>query len=603
MGPTPKTAEQPMQSTLDTPQVTKSSKKRLGGIALAVALGAAALSPVAGAADAKLACDPGFYQVISGQFASLDPNAGVYQTIGPDHSNFNAMGYRAADGLMYAIAGTNLQRIDANGVKTDMGALDMPGGSYTGDFGDDGLLHVSRGGRDWHTIDVDTMTATLIPELSQYTAVADMTNVHGKFYGVSSDGSLMMMDPAARTLTEVGMVSGLPESLKSYGAAWSTAGGNLYVGRNSGEIYQITGYTTSTPSATQVGTAPATNSNDGASCSYAAPPAGLDDVDGPTPESEPSTPESQAAADSYEENYDEISKGFVPAETQEPEPETEPEPATTETDSTYTVDDAGIGEGASCSPGADEDRLPREALLAMSEVSTPTGLYTTDFTGNGLNDFTIASGRWTEADSSLNQHHNCGYDYTVLLDKFMVENFRWESTFHGITNVNQGGVLFNQSSLNSRSGAMVVDLADGGSTLRWGSYDNAGYYQNMGSMPIAAPATGQNVTIAVEVYGTAVTIFYNGTEMTQVTAPHAGGMVGLIANLADVGFDTAVLTAMPAPATEAPATTEAPAEEAPATTEAPAEEAPATTEAPAEEAPATTEAPAEEAPATTEAPA
>lgn len=528
--------------------------RRIGTVGagmLAVALSATSIAPVAVAADATFACDPGFYQVISGQFAQLDPNSGQYETLGPDYSSYNAMGYRSADGLMYGMAGKNLQRVDANGIKTDLGALDMPSGAYTGDFGDDGLLHVSRGGRDWHKIDVDTMTATPVPELSHYTSVADIANIHGKFYGVSSDGALMEIDPTALTVREIAMISGLPSTLKAYGAAWGTAGGNLYVGRNSGEIYQITGYTGTSPKATQVGSAPATNSNDGASCALAAPPAGLDDVDGPTPESEPSTPESQEAAESYEENYDEISKGFNPAPAEpEAQPETTPEPATTETSENYDVNDAGIGEGASCTPGGDEDRPPREELLALTRVDEPTQLYNTGFDGNSLGDFKIMSGRWIEADGSLNQHHNCGYDYTALLEAFMVEDFRWEASFHGITGVNQGGLLFNQSTINSRSGAMVVDLSDGGSTLRWGTYDNAGYYQNIGSTTVAAPATGQSVTLAVEVHGTDVEIFMNGTSVATTTATHSGGMVGVIATLADVAFESSTLTALPQVAAE-----------------------------------------------------
>lgn len=547
----------------------KGTRRALGAAALTLALGASAFTPIASAEDATFACDPGFYQVISGQFAQLDPNKGEYKTLGQDYSSYNALGFRSADGLMYGMAGKNLQRIDANGTKTDLGPLDMPSGSYTGDFGDDGLLHVSRGGRTWHKIDVDAMTATPVPELSQYTAVADIANIHGKFFGVSSDGALIEIDPVALTVRELAMITGLPETLKSYGAAWGTAGGNLYVGRNSGEIYQITGYTGANPKATQVGSAPATNSNDGASCALAAPPAGLDDVDGPQSESEPSTPESKQAAESYDKNYDEISKGFTPAPTKkEPQAAPEPEPAQTETETSYDVTDAGIGAGASCTTGGDEDRPPREELLALTRVSEATRLYNTGFDGASLGDFKIASGRWDETGGSMNQHHNCGYDYTVLLEAFMVEDFRWESSFHGITGANQGGILFNQSSINSRSGAMVVDLGNGGSTLRWGSYDNAGYYTNIGSMPITAPSTGQSVTLAVEVHGTSVEIFLNGKSVATTTAPNSGGMVGLVANLADVGFESASLTALPKPAAET-----ATAEEAPASDKATSKEA------------------------------
>ena len=214
------------------------------------------------------------------------------------------MGYRIADGYVYGVGNGNLYRINASGERTTVGSLGAMPSGYTGTFGDDGLLHVSSGGKNWYTIDVDTLETTSIPELSQGMGVADITNVSGVFYGVSSKGALVRFDPTALTVESLGNVDGLPTYSGAYGAAWSTAGGNLYVGRNSGEIYQITGYSTANPVATQVGAAPSTNSNDGASCELAPPPPGLADVDGPAPETEPSTPEARAAAEQYADGYE-----------------------------------------------------------------------------------------------------------------------------------------------------------------------------------------------------------------------------------------------------------------------------------------------------------
>ena len=168
-------------------------------------------------------CDPGFYQVISGQLGELNPGAQTYETVGQDQASYNAMAYRVVDGYMYAIRGSDLLRVNAAGDIVNLGTLSIPSGSYAGDFGDDGLLHVSRGGRDWHTIDVDTLAATPIAAWSQYTAVADITNVHGVFYGVSSDGALFAYDQADYSTTEIGPVAGLPTTLKAYGCLLYTS--------------------------------------------------------------------------------------------------------------------------------------------------------------------------------------------------------------------------------------------------------------------------------------------------------------------------------------------------------------------------------------------
>ncbi len=523
---------------------------RLRNFIAAAAAGAvvAVVPTSASASSPTLACDPGFYQVIAGQLAELSPADATYNTIGPDHSNYNAMAYRNADGYLYAVKSGNLIRISADGAIETLTSLGMTG-SYTGDFGDDGLLHVSRGGRDWHTIDVDTLAVTPIPELSTYTAVADITNVHGKFYGVSSDGSLFRYDPEALTITEVGLVSGLPDELHAYGAAWATAGGNLYVGRNTGEIYQITGYSTSSPQATQVGSAPATSSNDGASCALAPVMAGLNDVDGPQPETEPSTPESQQASDDYNENYDDISAGFVESEPapSEPEPEPEPEPVQEESSTTANVQDAGIGQGAGCDPTPDEDRPQRDPLANLVSVDTSTVLFDSTFNGTSMSDFTILSGNWGIESGAMRQLNTCGFDYTSLLNSHVVNNFRWEATFSAVSTVNHGGLVFNQSSADTRSGAFLVDLAEDGTIVRWGHYDNAGYFQYAGSSSITAPAVGESVTLAVEVHGADIEIFYQGQKLADATTSSPGGMVGLVASGAEVAFEDATLTALPEP--------------------------------------------------------
>ncbi len=465
---------------------------------------------------AAFACESGFYQVISGQLARLDPGTGSYELIGDPSSGYNAIGYRNTDGFLYGIRGTELLRIDAAGTVTTVMTLPFEGGSYAGDFGDDGLLHVSRGGRDWHAIDVDTGQSTPIPALSGNYGVADITNVYGLFYGVSSSGDLIRFDPVAQTVTTVGAVSGLPASSMSYGAAWSSAGGNLYVGRNSGELFQVTGYSGSSPTATQVASTAATNSNDGASCSLAPAPEGIADVDGAEPETAPSTPEAQAAAEANEEREE----------------------------TTYTFPDAGIPDGPSCTNGIDEDRPPRSTFNAQA-VSSPTTIYTS---GNSVNlaDFEVLSGLWSVDGNSLDQSHTCGYDYTVLLRAQPLEHYVWEATVHGRDGVNQAGVLINQSSPLTRSGATLIDLAEGGSVLRWGAYDNLGYYQMIGSVPLETTNPDGGVTFAVEVHGADVQLVVSGVEIATFTADNGGGLVGLVSSRAAASFENVSLTALSA---------------------------------------------------------
>lgn len=499
------------------------SLRSVAAAAAALALTAATVSPAqaqtASDPGATFACDPGFYQVISGQLAELDPANNTYRELGAGSSNYNAMGYRIADGYMYGIRGNDLVRIDAEGVVTVIHQLDIPTGAYTGDFGDDGLMHVSRGGRDWYAVDVDTGEAVARTELSGGYGVADITNVYGVFYGVSSAGDLYRIDPNTNVVENLGAISGLPGGSLSFGAAWSTAGGNLYVGRNSGEIFQITGYSTSAPQATQVATAPSTNSNDGGSCSLARAPEGIADVDGPEPETPPSTPEAQAAAEKYQE----------------------------EGPTTYTFPSSGIPDGPSCATGVDEDRLERLAF-DPAVVSSPTVVYSS---GDSplLSDFDILSGLWTEGDETLEQTHDCGYDYSALLRSQPLSHYRWEATVGGVDGINQAGVIINQSSPLTRSGAAIVDLAEGGETLRWGLYDERGYYQAIGSTTIELGATG-SVRMQIDVHDEQVTVVVDDEFITEFTSVDGGGHVGLLSSRAAATFDDLALTALVKPEVE-----------------------------------------------------
>ncbi|MEM7095611.1 MAG: hypothetical protein AAF567_21600 [Actinomycetota bacterium] len=458
-------------------------------------------------------CDPGFYQVIAGQLNEFDPATDYYTPIGVDGPNYNGIGYRPADGFAYGSRSGKLIRLDGSGVITELGQLDR--NYYTGDFGDDGLLHLSRGGRNWIKVDVDTGTYTSVPGLDGNWNVNDIANVNGKFYGVAGNHTLYIFDPVTETVTNGGTVAGIAEN-GVFGAAWSTAGGNLYIGQNKGPIYQVTGYSNGNPVAHRVATAQATNSNDGTSCPYAPPPPGIRDVDGATSETAPSTPEGAAAQATWEDDYEE------------------------QQEAVFDIPDAGLGEGPSCDPTTDEDRLPRQVVSA-SQYSAPTTIFNSHFDSG--HDYLVISGSWEQTGSELRQVRDCGYDYTALLQTPQVANFRFETSIRGLNGLNQGGIVFNVSSEVTRSGAMVVDLADAGSVVRWGTYDDTGYYQYLGASDVQSQGTD---ILAVTQIGNSVEIEFNGEVIVQTTTANPGGYVGLLSSVSAVGFDYATVTALPA---------------------------------------------------------
>ncbi len=55
------------------------------------------------------------------------------------------------------------------------------------------------------------------------------------------------------------------------------------------------------------------------------------------------------------------------------------------------------------------------------------------------------------------------------------------------------------------------------------------------------------MTLAVEVHGADIEIFYQGQKLADATTSSPGGMVGLVASGAEVAFEDATLTALPEP--------------------------------------------------------
>jgi len=253
----------------------------LFSIALVVggALGRGGLAPAAVDATAgPFQCQPGFYQVMSGQLYELNPVTDVYTKIGSAYStSYNAMGYNVLDNYLYAMGSSgaveaHLLKIAADGSVTDLGQpTDLPLHDYiSGDMDASGNLLVQYTGTTWYAIDVSANTATSFTVTGDAGSGNDTVWIDGYLYFASGD-TLYAIDLTTDQETST-TVSGLPSSA-SYGAAWSDKPSDMFISNNAdGDIYQITGFAGSSPSATQVATGDETSDNDGAACKQAASP-------------------------------------------------------------------------------------------------------------------------------------------------------------------------------------------------------------------------------------------------------------------------------------------------------------------------------------------
>ena len=99
---------------------------------------------------------------------------------------------------------------------------------------------------------------------------------------------------------------------------------------------------------------------------------------------------------------------------------------------------------------------------------------------------------------------------------------------------------------HTRAFVPIRDLAADGAVVRWGTYDDAGYYRWGGSVPIHQPVDGSLIDIGVEVHGADVHIEIDGRIVSEIEISHVGGLVGLVATQSKAAFAGATLTALPA---------------------------------------------------------
>ncbi|MDT0559303.1 VWA domain-containing protein, partial [Ichthyenterobacterium sp. W332] len=222
-------------------------------------------------------CEPGFYQIISGQLNEYDPTDGTYNPIGPDHGSINAAGYNSEDNFIYGLDKADdetLVRLDANGQITVIGTLPSPFPSnfFAGDFDDMGNLYMynNNGGLIKIDVSVVPLTAVEIPTTGPTPGVADIAwnPADGNFYGITNNGSnILKIDVnapmTAATTTTTALSGGITSTSGSFGAAWFSSTGEFFSTNNDGGLYQI-----DIPSATGAFAVDSavTSNNDGASC-------------------------------------------------------------------------------------------------------------------------------------------------------------------------------------------------------------------------------------------------------------------------------------------------------------------------------------------------
>lgn len=250
------------------------------------------------AIDTTFGCDPSFYQVITNYLKKLDVISGTYMTLGAASSNYNGMGYNVEDGMIYGFkkidnSTINLWRLNPNGVETDLGQIATPstnyvGGNYKGDFDLEGNLY-SINGLKLGRLNVDSLPLTAY-EITLTNLNGASTNVHDiaynetfdKFYTVTKDGHLNVIDHNAATIEDLGDYGSITGTGSAFGAVWCISSGEVFFSQNStGKIFLATLDESGDPVSVELQlVGESTGNNDGAGCVQAESPFNDLDQDG-----------------------------------------------------------------------------------------------------------------------------------------------------------------------------------------------------------------------------------------------------------------------------------------------------------------------------------
>lgn len=196
----------------------------------------------------------------------------------------NGLGYNVQDNYLYALASTTsattaLYRIGQSNAES-LGPITLrTGGTLTGyavsagTIDGSGTMYLMPQGttNTLYKVNLSTREATPVPLTYSGGAVPQFGDfaIHprdGKLYGlgVNGDTTLYIVDLSTGTVTSKALAGTLPSGA-SFGTVFFDAVGELYGYTNTGAFFHVN---TATGAATQLSTADATNTSDGASCVY-----------------------------------------------------------------------------------------------------------------------------------------------------------------------------------------------------------------------------------------------------------------------------------------------------------------------------------------------
>ncbi len=181
---------------------------------------------------------------------------------------------------------------------------------------------------------------------------------------------------------------------------------------------------------------------------------------------------------------------------------------------------------------------------AVSPVGGATSSEATETFDGPTANWSPLAGQWRVTDGEYQQQDNSGFDFISQNSVIPEQRFAASVKMRSIEGDLNAGLLLFQPTKGRRNGAMVVDLANAGSFIRWGHYDKGGPYVFEDAKRLSTPVDAKKgLTLQVTYADDLIRVFIDNRQVAQFTPqptdggqPRVGG-VGLVTSSAKVAFD------------------------------------------------------------------
>jgi hypothetical protein len=166
----------------------------------------------------------------------------------------------------------------------------------------------------------------------------------------------------------------------------------------------------------------------------------------------------------------------------------------------------------------------------------------TDFDGGDAAEWSPFAGSWEVIDGAYHQTDEQGFDLGSSLG-FSGDDYSLTANVRYLAGDMGAGFYFNMTNPDSKNSSQMLNFTDGGETLQWGHFNEAGEFIFNDNTPVPNVADGEWHTLQLIVKQDVATIILNSEIVAEgIPLTYTSGYVGLLTSTSHVAFDDIVIS-------------------------------------------------------------